>query len=1017
MSRPIVDYLIALAVCLGAAIGYRATVVPLLSSETSKLVAVRQQEDKITGPDVSDVFPADSWQRDRPKVLQASWGMLLFEQWQQVAADRWQVAPVSVVLRRDADEGASDGKLAGLQGGEGTIILDAPEGAIVEFAEPLNMLTSGSPRIKGGQLLGAVHIHSQASAEHPEEALDLRARNVRIDSRQIRSAEPIELRVGGMRFSGRDLTIHLAGGGTIPTGMRNSPLSVLDSMELIYLHDLSVPLPEGALWEPLEGIGSPLPPGAAPPPGKLSVRCGGRVVFDFTTYMLRLADGVEVRHQSGRAPDDTFRCRELLMQLADPFADPAPAGQHPPSAMTKAAATLRRIEARGAPGAPIDAQLPSLDSRIQAAELIVDVADGSLRLAGTANANVELVHHGFRFAVPELTYQVNPRNPEELGTLVTLGNGNITCQDPQIPLREISWNETLQLLHDDDGHHLWVAGKVRLRMGAGDTVGADSALLTFELPDAAAGGSAGAATDSQPLGGLRPEKLRASGNVVVDTAAFGAETELLQVWFEHLDPAATPNTAPAADRPKLNPATGTPLRHWVTAPEGGGGNAVTPVAGPRATLRGHTVQAQLVLRDGEIVARDLTVVKDVRLEHELQTEGGRLPLVYTGGSLRLKSGGGEELIQITGRPARIELGDGYFEGPLVLVSGAQNRVWIRDSGTFQMPSAVLPRATGGTTQFAGPPRCDFRGELTFDGQLIEIGSEVRLSAKMRVGEAADLWEISATAPKLEVALDRGISVTEPTAAREAGIERVSLVGLDQAVWVTARNLDATGNPLSAHVLNNPRMDFFAASGQLQGGGPGWYRSWAASDESSPLRSISPPGSVMTTHLIYNGGIEGDLSRQQIAFVRGVRVGMATVPSWQHQIDAATMSQLQLNQGTVDCDRLQIGRAPGTLRTVARGNDEKNVPWELQALGGVAFKMMTERGLVDGTATRVAYDAGGDMFRLEGSPQRAAVISQTSPTGDRLFQGQLPIMEVDTDTLNFSGRIQGVTVGALPGLSR
>lgn len=1029
MSRPIVDYLIALAVCLGAAIAYRATVVPLLRPAAGEAVAVHESTVEITGPDMSGMFPADSWQLGRPKVLQASWGVLLFEHWEQVAPDRWQVKPVSVVLSRENDgTGFASSAAAADQPRDGsTVIMDAPEGAIIEFAEPLNMLSGGSPPIKGGQLVGPVHIYNEPSPEYADKALDLRARNVRIDSRQIRTVEAIDLRVSGARISGRDLTIHLAGGGTIPTGDNDSPLSVLDSMELIYLDDLSIPLPEGGLWEPLPEVVAGLPAGQPKTAGKLSVRCGGRVVFDFTDYTLRLGDGVEVRHHGGVTADDTFRCRELSVQLVDPFSRMATLDRERAEGAMKAAATIRKIEAHGT---PIDANLPSVASQLKAAEMVIDVSSGSLRVAGSAESAVELTHRGFQFTVPELTYQIDLARPAELGTLVTRGQGLLRCADPELPVRNVSWQETLQVLHDAEGHHLWAAGEVRANTSDGGSVSADSVLLTFQIPDdapATAGSppQAGSPSDEKEtaeggLAGLRPEQLRVSGNVSFDTSMLSAEAELLQVWFEHLDPSDATAAAPVPVL-QLNPATGTPLRLWVTGPDGrSDGSTIAPMAGPRVKLQGHTIQANLVLREGEVVARDLSVVKEVRLEHELQTETGPLPLVYTGDSLRLKSGAGEDLIQIAGRPARLALGDGYFEGPLVLISGTQNRVWIRDSGTFQMPSAVLPGGgAGGVGEMrcVGPPRCEFRGELTFDGQTVEIGNQVRLSARMIVGDAADLWDVLVTAPKLEMTLDRGVQVMDPTAAREAGVERVSLLGMDRDVLLTATKLSAEGVPLSRHVLSNPRLDFFAATGDLQGAGPGWYRSWAATDSKTPLRSIAPPGSLLSTHLIYNGGIEGNLARQQIEFVRGVRVGLGAVSGWDQQLDAATMTQLQLNQGTVDCDRLRIGRAPASSVSSAGSGGGARVPWEMQALGGVAFRMMSPRGLVDGTATRIAYDAGGDLFVLEGSPQRSAVVRQTSPTGQQVFNLQLPIFTLHPETLEIEAMIQGATVGALPGMNR
>ncbi len=347
MTRFATDYVLALTVCVAVALGYRIAVVPFLEPPSVSVVEMNSGGQERQGPDFSGLFPPGAWQLENPKVLEASWGTLLFERWERDQPDRWRVAPVTVVLRRQGeaqDESARH---------ESPIILDAPEGAIVEFAEPMNVITGTTPSIKGGQLIGEVHIHNLArhdavlpldgsalgangrvsdggmiaSPKPDSRAFHLVTRNVRIDSRQIRSAEEVALQLAGAVMRGRDLTIHLAGGGTIAPA-RATPLSVLDSLELIYLDELRVPLPEGPLWEPIAtSAGSKLPlsplpaiPGATstPFPAQFNVQCDGRVVFDFATFTLSLLEGVRLEHHWGPQQFDLFACRTLDLHLVDP---------------------------------------------------------------------------------------------------------------------------------------------------------------------------------------------------------------------------------------------------------------------------------------------------------------------------------------------------------------------------------------------------------------------------------------------------------------------------------------------------------------------------------------------------------------------------------------------------------------------------------------------------------------------------------------------------------------------------
>lgn len=1035
--HPVRDYLIALAIVLCSAVSYRIVAVPLIEPEVGNLAEVHAGMQELVGPDLAHVFPADSWQMNNPKYLRADWGWVLFQESQHDSPDRWKVSPVSVVMiqKNAGNDGSSTDP----------IVLDAPEGAVIEFSEPLNMISGARPKIKGGQLLGEVHIynhfqetnhpsHYQVGRQLQENQFDLMTRTVRIDSRQIRSAEAVKLNFGGSRLAGRDLTIKLASGGSIPTSS-NGPLSMLDSLELIYLDELVIPLPEGPLWKP--NIDSNIADAS------LSVICDGRVVFDFPTLTLRLNERVQLLHHWSDTDYDSFSCRSLEIQLANEFdkeigasvpsTPDAPADSNvvdsdavknvSKSAEARINRLLRKITARGE---PIQADVPSVDCRMTATEIKFEATEGRLHMTGESDT-IDLVYAGTHLSIPELEYEFDIQNPTTLGKLTIPGAGTIHISDESIPIRTFKWAQSLQITPEQIGHLLWIVGDVQGQMRDGGSVSANDLLAAFQLiptrkDEPQANPEIDGSNNSQAELNFQLDKLRVRGNVHVDTAQLAADTDVLLVLLEHLEKNSGSTEQGDASSssllfgPRLNSADGPKKRFWINDPasqhqvESALGNSqVAPVAAPRPTLSGEAITANLIVNNNEVIAQDVSVYKNVQLKHELQTKDTRLPLTYSGDSLRLITGSGDDRVQIAGKPARIDLGNGFFEGPLVVISGLENRVSIRDYGTFQIPLAIMPKNGTQQTRWISPPTCRFQGELTFDGKLVEIDDEVQLTGQVAIGDQQDVWSIDASAPKLELTLDRPVQVTQPTNAKEASVERVSLVGTNRDVLLRATKFSPQGQPLGHHVLNNPRLDFYAATGQLLGPGPGWYRSWTPTQEDSPLRSIAPPGSLMAVHLLYNGGLDGNLADQQLGFHRGVRIGMSSVPGWDSNIDAATMSQLKLNQGTVDCDRLQLGVAS----TRSKMSEDK-LPWEIQALGGVAFRMMTERGLVDGTAARAAYDAANDLFVLEGSPAADAVVRNTSPTGQPLMNVSMISFTLRPETLEINSLLRGATVSQLPG---
>ena len=440
---------------------------------------------------------------------------------------------------------------------------------------------------------------------------------------------------------------------------------------------------------------------------------------------------------------------------------------------------------------------------------------------------IDIAYGTVQLSIADLTYKLNPTDPSKLGTLVIEGPGKAMLADKAMVLRTFAWNQTMQVLPQEVGHLLWIAGAVNAKMRDGGSVVADDLLVAFELtsnpnktPSANAAKSLNASSDADSQVSLRLDKLRARGSVKVDTSQLAAETDTLLVLFDHIQ--SLPNRDDEQTEsigPMLNPASGARQKFWITEPQTPSGNSqassvattIAPVAGPRPVLAGNAITANLVLSGNRVVAQDLSVLKNVRLKHELQTKTAPLPLVYTGDSLRLITGMGDDRVQIAGTPARIDLGDGFFEGPLVVISGRENRVSIRDRGTFQLPITILPSGQGDAIRWLKPPRCEFTGELTFNGQLVEITDSVMIAGQLSVGQKAEAWDVNATAPRLQLTLDRSINVTNPTDAKTAAVDRISLVGESNDVLLVATQLDPTGQPIGRHVQAHParrpcRMD-------------------------------------------------------------------------------------------------------------------------------------------------------------------------------------------------------------------
>ena len=87
------------------------------------------------------------------------------------------------------------------------IILQAPEGAELEFDSRLDLTRFKIGRLIGGRLRGKVNIFRHASTPGGRDALEVVTSNVQLDQQRIQTPHPVRFRFGQSYGSGQDLII------------------------------------------------------------------------------------------------------------------------------------------------------------------------------------------------------------------------------------------------------------------------------------------------------------------------------------------------------------------------------------------------------------------------------------------------------------------------------------------------------------------------------------------------------------------------------------------------------------------------------------------------------------------------------------------------------------------------------------------------------------------------------------------------------------------------------------------
>lgn len=974
-----IHFITALLAISALAVIYNNIVTPRMQPPRLNPVAMSKGFSERDNGVISDLFPEGAWQRGNCKQLQTSEAMLLFENWQQTADDQWKLWPITVVIGR----GMSGVKTAA------PVIIEAAEGADITFAESLDVMSGGAPPIRHGRMIGPVHIHRHSSDD--QRSFDIRTANVRIDNKKIWTTDTIEMQVGGAQLVGRDLTIHLAG-STAP----GHDVAILERLELIYLDKLVMPLERGGLWKGDAAVSNQLVTTApSEHPAIISIQCGGRVEYDFTFDELHLHESVSLVHHVRGALADRFECTALKLKLNDPSNDSIER-DGPLDWLVEIVAT----------GSPAVATLPSFDAELAAERIEFHAIKGLIHAEGSRGVRVKRA--GITARLARLIYQFDPQRPTVLGAIDAEGAGIVHFDDPNIPLRRTQWENGLRMepvgvataANINTNVNVQINGNFHAWLSDGGEFKADSVFAVL-TPDQQA--------TAESNSSLVPHYCEVKGGVEIDTTAVRAQTQLLTL---HFVAEADPRPQTAADQTGAGPS---PLRQWVTQPKDET-HMVDPIARPRPTIQGDTIRALMRRNKGGVSVKDLSVTGSVKVLHQLQTGGQSLPAKLTGEEMRLKDAGGEDVLQLGSgpeSPARFQLGDGFFIGPQIQIRPADNVVWMRDAGEFQMPTAALPTGLAGDAdakiEWVKAPHCTWQGQMIFDGRTAVLSDGVQIQASLLNG--LEPWDLNMTGDQLRVDLLEDVRVRDMQTMRAATLKQVSLLqSSNRPVMVQAIQRTPDGVMEAKHVIHAARLTLSpVAGGKLVGDGPGSYRGWMRPQNDGPFFGSGKQGRVATAnseltgiHLVFNEAMQGDMTSRNLDFLRGVRVATRPVRNWEEAFDAKAMDAISMGDATLDCDRLRFSVEPGF--DAARRVPGAPVPWEMEATSGVVFRTRNERGLLAGTASRAAYSSSKDLFTVEGAPNRAATFQQTLQDGSKGPEGAVKTMSIRPRTMKIENLV-------------
>ena len=938
--------------------------------------------------ELAPFFPPGSWELENPKILASDQVKLLIGDYEPQEDGSVKLSPCTILFTPGK---ATDSPATRR---EKTVILEAPDGAILKFDQPFDLGRAKIGALVGGRLLGQITIRGAGKPDDPDDDLLIVTHEVQLTEEHIWTPHPVQFRFGPHFGQGREMHFRFLPGdesGVSSRGKHGPSMGGLESFELRHVERLRLEVPDKEVSadskskpepppasQPLpdsKTIASPASQSKPKPTLPVEITCRGPFFFDAVQQTARFEDQVAVARLHPDGPSDELKnCDKLTVYFAPPRVKDvnADAKEDKKSKDDKKEPRLpdlepQRLEARGNPVVILS---PREKVEARGEHLEYDLTDGRILLDG--RQPVYLRRGPSEIHAPLLQYTPD-KEKGKLGRIVAEGPGWLVGQMDDKPNErlEARWNKSLRVLPDQQNQLISLTGGVELKYGAiGRMSAGEIHFWLTELPDSVKADGDKSDGDESGLPRFQPDRMQADGNVQLGSPEISGAVDQLQVWFEpdkkalggyrtRIEKTGSGSPPQTHRLPSLTPTRQPP-----------GVVAKKPSRHFHVTAR--LLQARVILRDREderdSELAELTIVDRVELvETQTETPDDK-PIIFRGD--RLHAGDvsrPEAWVEMTGRPARFE-GQGLgLSGANINLNRGTNRLWVDGPGFMDLPP--LKNDLQGrpiTNKNAGPMQIHWRKGMNFDGRTVRFEESVVATSEHQQLRT-ELMEASfQQVIRFNEAEDQMQSDEPPV------IERISCQGgvrMDSRSYENGEQQSIENVEVRNLVINN-------ASGAMTAQGPGWVKSVQrgkpdmAAVSGLGTSNAQPGGAPEPAddedgftylHVRFQGSITGNVHQDEMTFHDQVRATFGSVPSWQATLPDDDPDALGDEGALLGCEHLSVVAMPSPMG--------KGRSIELQANGNttVEGRDFMARG------TRMTYDQAKKMLILEGDGRTDATL--------------------------------------------
>jgi len=942
-----VRFVTSLAIVVFAYFAYRLVLVPFIEP-AAKPRAAAAEADWTTSADtrmqeLQALFPPGSWELDRPKVLDTDRAVLLLRDLRELDPYRIELKPCTLILFSGGGEDRQ---------GARPVILQAAQGAVLTFAEPVNLARGQIGHLDRGSLPGAVTIRSPESRPGAGDQLEVVTHNVQMTRDQIEAPQPIQFRYGPNYGSGRDLIIYLTtpaaanlAGGASPRKNRTPTVS---AAELVHVDRIRLQLDNPR--EPAPAAEGKAKTKTPTPSVQVEITCQGPFKFDFARKVATFHDQVDVLRVPTGGPVDRLSCQQLSIYFATSPGDEKPGGKSAGSATPDLQGLqVERIQAQGTPAV---LQAPSYAATLRA-EMFeynfltrqVRIEDRQKLLLRYEQYDVEARQLEYQFAVGGGLGSLRARGPgHAYGTLPG------KADRPKEPGQtfEASWNDRVILQPHQGDHALSLLGGGTLRLhGEGEFAARDLHLWINESPDPRA-------PSGKPRFRYRPLRMLAEGDVRVDSWQLAGTTQRAEIWIRHED-AAEATSAPA------NPAT-------IQDP------AQRQRSSQKFELAADHLQTQLVRRGQETIVEHLILDGQVRFREVRTEKAGDVPLAIIGDVVQVdQANTAFARVHVQGRPSEVSARGLTVVADAIRLNRGDNRIWIDSPGKMVLPSVARGRDAGparGTDPAAATPlSVAWGGRMDFDGRTARFLRDVHVSGSER-SQQGEVFDLLVMGHELAVTLNQEVNLSRDKPPEKLDVQELAFVG---GVYLQNTGRLA-GSQTSYDQLQVRDLTIDQSTGRLHAYGPGWGSS-VRYDKGLTERSLNPAASagsaeprLVYLRVDYEDEAVGNVLARELEFRGRVRTLYGPVDAWNQTLDPAPVAGLGRGQYLLTSDQLAVADVAARVSTPEAGI-------EMTALGNATI----EGEAFSARAWRVAYARAKELVILEGDGRADAELWRKGST--------------------------------------